>query len=179
MAQCHKSKPIQPVEIIDLGSLRPGPGLPSPTSSPAPATPTQPASEIPKQESKIKNPPPNPPQFLRSQILKPLHPQSRNLNLFPPQNLSPFLNLNPNPLPHLNIRSKSAPQRKKSPFHPPIRKAKRPPKSRVSPPAPASPILKIASHPKSQPNQVGAEETVQATLADPTALLTISPGIAP
>ena len=60
MAQCHKSKPIQPVEIIDLGSLRPGPGLPSPTSSPAPATPTQPASEIPKQESKIKNPPPQP-----------------------------------------------------------------------------------------------------------------------
>ena len=58
MAQCHKSKPIQPVEIIDLGSLRPGPGLPSPTSSPAPATPSQPASEIPKQESKIQNPPP-------------------------------------------------------------------------------------------------------------------------
>jgi len=60
MAQCHKSKPIQPVEIIDLGSLRPGPGLPSPTSSPAPATPTHPASEIPKQESKINNPPPQP-----------------------------------------------------------------------------------------------------------------------
>ena len=60
MAQCHKSKPIQPVEIIDLGSLRPGPGLPSPTSSPAPATPSQPASEIPKQESKIQNPPPQP-----------------------------------------------------------------------------------------------------------------------
>ena len=60
MAQCHKSKPIQPVEIIDLGSLRPGPGLPSPSSSPTPATPTQPASEIPKQESKIKNPPPQP-----------------------------------------------------------------------------------------------------------------------
>lgn len=60
MAQCHKSKPIQPVEIIDLGSLRPGPGLPSPTSSPAPATPTQAASEIPKQESKIQNPPPKP-----------------------------------------------------------------------------------------------------------------------
>jgi len=58
MAQCHKSKPIQPVEIIDLGSLRPGPGLPSPTSSAAPATPPQPASEIPKQESKIQNPPP-------------------------------------------------------------------------------------------------------------------------
>ena len=60
MAQCHKSKPVQPVEIIDLGSLRPGPGLPSPTSSPAPATPSQPASEIPKQESKIQNPPPQP-----------------------------------------------------------------------------------------------------------------------
>ena len=60
MAQCHKSNPIQPVEIIDLGSLRPGPGLPSPTSSPAPATPTQPASEIPKQESKIQNSPPQP-----------------------------------------------------------------------------------------------------------------------
>jgi TonB family protein len=60
MAQCHKSKPIQPVEIIDLGSLRPGPGLPSPTSSPAPATPNQPASEIPNQESKIQNPVPQP-----------------------------------------------------------------------------------------------------------------------
>jgi len=60
MAQCHKSKPIQPVEIIDLGSLRPGPGLPSPTSSPTPATPTQPASEIPNQESKIQNLPPQP-----------------------------------------------------------------------------------------------------------------------
>jgi TonB family protein len=55
MAQCHKSKPIQPVEIIDLGSLRPGPGLPSPTSSPTPATPSQPASEIknPKSEKPV------------------------------------------------------------------------------------------------------------------------------
>ena len=60
MAQCHKSKPIQPVEIIDLGSLRPGPGLPSPTSSPAPAAPSKPASEIAKQESKIQNPVPQP-----------------------------------------------------------------------------------------------------------------------
>ena len=60
MAQCHKSKPIQPVEIIDLGSLRPGPGLPSPSSSPTPATPSQPVPEIPKQESKIQNPPPQP-----------------------------------------------------------------------------------------------------------------------
>ena len=57
MAQCHKSKPIQPVEIIDLGSLRPGPGLPSPTSSPAPVTPAQPASEIQNQKSKISVPP--------------------------------------------------------------------------------------------------------------------------
>jgi TonB family protein len=55
MAQCHKSKPIQPVEIIDLGSLRPGPGLPSPTSSPAPATQSQPSSEIknPKSEKPV------------------------------------------------------------------------------------------------------------------------------
>ncbi|CAM8645978.1 TonB Periplasmic protein TonB, links inner and outer membranes [Candidatus Methylacidiphilaceae bacterium] len=57
MAQCHKSKPIQPVEIIDLGSLRPGPDLPSPTSSPAPVTPAQPASEIQNQKSKISVPP--------------------------------------------------------------------------------------------------------------------------
>ena len=60
MAQCHKSKPIQPVEIIDLGSLRSGPGLPSPTSSPAPAAPSKPESEIPNQESKIQNPVPQP-----------------------------------------------------------------------------------------------------------------------
>jgi TonB family protein len=55
MAQCHKSKPIQPVEIIDLGSLRPGPGLPSPTSSAVPATPSQPSSEIknPKSEKPV------------------------------------------------------------------------------------------------------------------------------
>jgi len=57
MAQCHKSKPIQPVEIIDLGSLRPGPGLPSPTSSPAPVTPAQPASEIQNPKSKTSVPP--------------------------------------------------------------------------------------------------------------------------
>ena len=60
LAQCQKPQPIQPVEMIDLGSLRPGPGLPSPTSSPAPATSTQPASEIPNQESKIQNPVPQP-----------------------------------------------------------------------------------------------------------------------
>ena len=52
LAQCHKPAPIKPVEMIDLGSLRPGPGLPSPTSSPAPVTPAQPASEIQNQKSK-------------------------------------------------------------------------------------------------------------------------------
>lgn len=78
MAQCHKSKPIQPVEIIDLGSLRPGPGLPSPTSSPAPATPTQPASEIPNQESKIQNPPPQPtPTPAEPKIETPTPPQPK------------------------------------------------------------------------------------------------------
>jgi len=57
-ASCHKPPPIQPVEIIDLGSLRPGPGLPSPTSYSSQPTPSQPPSEIPNQESKIQNPPP-------------------------------------------------------------------------------------------------------------------------
>jgi len=57
-ASCHKPPTIQPVEIIDLGSLRPGPGLPSPTSSSSQPTPSQPPSEIPNQESKIQNPPP-------------------------------------------------------------------------------------------------------------------------
>ena len=60
LAQCQKPQPIQPVEMIDLGSLRPGPGLPSPTSSPASVTTAQPASEIPNQESKIQNPVPQP-----------------------------------------------------------------------------------------------------------------------
>ena len=60
LAQCQKPQPIQPVEMIDLGSLRPGPGLPSPTSSPASVTTAQPASEIPNQESKIQNPVPKP-----------------------------------------------------------------------------------------------------------------------
>ena len=57
-ASCHKPPTIQPVEIVDLGSLRPGPGLPSPTPSAAQNSPTQPASEIPNQESKIQNSPP-------------------------------------------------------------------------------------------------------------------------
>jgi len=59
-ASCHKPPTIQPVEIIDLGSLRPGPGLPSPTPSSAQPSPTQPASEIPNQESKIQNLPHQP-----------------------------------------------------------------------------------------------------------------------
>ena len=52
-AQCHKPAPIQPVEMIDLGSLRPGPGLPSPTTSSAQSSPTQPAPETqnPKPET--------------------------------------------------------------------------------------------------------------------------------
>ena len=57
LAQCQKPQPIQPVEMIDLGSLRPGPGLPYPTSSPASVTPAQPASEIPNPKSKISVPP--------------------------------------------------------------------------------------------------------------------------
>jgi len=48
LAQCHKPAPIKPVEMIDLGSLRPGPGLPSPTSSS-----TQPASEIQNPKSEM------------------------------------------------------------------------------------------------------------------------------
>ena len=55
IAQCHKPAPIQPVEMIDLGSLRPGPGLPSPTASTVQPSPTQPASEIqnPKSETPV------------------------------------------------------------------------------------------------------------------------------
>lgn len=53
MAQCNKPAPLQPVQMIDLGSLRPGPGLPSPTSSLAPATPSQPASETKNPKSEM------------------------------------------------------------------------------------------------------------------------------
>ena len=56
-ASCHKPPTIQPVEIIDLGSLRPGPGIPSPTPSSAQDSPTQPASEIQNPKSKISVPP--------------------------------------------------------------------------------------------------------------------------
>ena len=90
MAQCHKSKPIQPVQIIDLGSLRPGPGLPSPTSSPAPATPNQPASEIPNQESKIQNPVPQPtptPAEPKIETPKPPEPKPEPVSTPKPQPL--------------------------------------------------------------------------------------------
>lgn len=56
-ASCHKPPNIQPVEIIDLGSLRPGPDLPSPTPFSAQDSPTQPASEIQNPKSKISVPP--------------------------------------------------------------------------------------------------------------------------
>ena len=52
-AQCHKTPPLKPVEMIDLGSLRPGPGLPSPTSSSAQPSPTKPAPEIQNQKSEV------------------------------------------------------------------------------------------------------------------------------
>ena len=53
-ATCQKPKKIQPVEIVDLGSLRPGPG------SPAPPIQTQP--------SKIETPPAPVPEPLTSEV---------------------------------------------------------------------------------------------------------------
>jgi len=52
-AQCHKTPPLKPVEMIDLGSLCPGPGLPSPTSSSAQPSPTKPAPEIQNPKSEV------------------------------------------------------------------------------------------------------------------------------
>jgi periplasmic protein TonB len=102
MAQCHKSKPIQPVEIIDLGSLRPGPGLPSPSSSPAPATPTQLASEIPNQESKIQNPPPQPtPSPAEPKIETPIPPEPKHEPVSTPK---------PEPLPQPEPKATPAPK---------------------------------------------------------------------
>lgn len=63
MAQCQKPAPIKPVEIVDLGSLRPGPGLPSPTSSPTVATSQtkeSPAATAPAPEP-VEEPTPTPP----------------------------------------------------------------------------------------------------------------------
>ena len=54
MARCHKPPPIKPVEMIDLGSLRHGPGLPSPTSSPEQPSTPQPAST--SQNPKLEMP---------------------------------------------------------------------------------------------------------------------------
>ena len=110
MAQCHKSKPIQPVEIIDLGSLRPGPGLPSPTSSPAPATPTQPASEIPNQESKIQNPVPQPtptPAEPKIETPKPPEPKPEPVSTPKPQPL-PQPEPKPTPAPKHQVKVSTA-----------------------------------------------------------------------
>ena len=102
MAQCHKPPPLQPVEMIDLGSLRPGPGLPSPTSSPAPATPPQPASEIPNQESKIQNPPPQPtPTPAEPKIETPTPPEPKPEPLSTPK---------PEPLPQPEPKPTPAPK---------------------------------------------------------------------
>ena len=110
VAQCHKSKPIQPVEIIDLGSLRPGPGLPSPTSSPAPATPTQPASEIPNQESKIQNPVPQPtptPAEPKIETPKPPEPKPEPVSTPKPQPL-PQPEPKPTPAPKHQVKVSTA-----------------------------------------------------------------------
>ena len=53
-ATCQKPKKIQPVEIVDLGSLRPGPGSPAPPVATPSSVPAQ------NQESKIQNPPMEP-----------------------------------------------------------------------------------------------------------------------
>ena len=53
-ATCQKPKKIQPVEIVDLGSLRPGPGSPAPPVATPPSAPAQ------NQDSKIQTPPSEP-----------------------------------------------------------------------------------------------------------------------
>lgn len=68
---CQKPQKVQPVEIVDLGSLRPGPGSPAPpvpaaqTSPPAPVSqPTpEPASEAVSEPEPVVTPePPSPPK---------------------------------------------------------------------------------------------------------------------
>ena len=63
LAQCHKPPPIKPVEIVDLGSLRPGPGLPSPTpSAPAATHQTQESTATPTSTPEpVEEPTPTPP----------------------------------------------------------------------------------------------------------------------
>ena len=62
MAQCHKPPPIKPVEIVDLGSLRPGPGLPSPVSgSQQPAPEPKESASTPKPPEPVEEPAPTPP----------------------------------------------------------------------------------------------------------------------
>ena len=63
MAQCRKPPPIKPVEIVDLGSLRPGPGLPSPTSASTPpsAAPKESTAPTPPTPEPAAEPTPTPP----------------------------------------------------------------------------------------------------------------------
>lgn len=77
---CQKPPKIQPVEIVDLGSLRPGPGSPAPpipsaqTSPPAPVPqPTpEPASEaVPEPEPEVVPEPPVPPKLEPKSTPKP------------------------------------------------------------------------------------------------------------
>jgi len=57
-ATCQKPQKIQPVEIVDLGSLRPGPGSPAPPiQNQAPITQTPPAPPAPQP---TVQPPPEP-----------------------------------------------------------------------------------------------------------------------
>ena len=62
MAQCHKPPPIKPVEIVDLGSLRPGPGLPAPTSSSLATAPSkESATATSPAPQPVEEPAPTPP----------------------------------------------------------------------------------------------------------------------
>jgi len=109
MAQCHKPPPLQPVEMIDLGSLRPGPGLPSPTSSPSPATTSQPAS-------KIKNPKSEMPVAPKPEPVKKIEPtptpeEAKSETPTPPEpKLEPVSTPKPEPLPQPEPKPTPAPK---------------------------------------------------------------------
>ena len=77
LSTCHKPPKIQPVEIVDLGSLRPGPGSPAPPiqnltpqaqtppAPPAPQPEVQPEAEAapePVPEPLVEAPPPPKPE---------------------------------------------------------------------------------------------------------------------
>ena len=60
---CQKPQKIQPVEIVDLGSLRPGPGSPAPpTQNQAPKTQTPPAPPAPQPQPEAQPEPPATPE---------------------------------------------------------------------------------------------------------------------